>query len=59
MKNMKRILLKLSGEALAKTILKILKNPEKLQEMESCSKKIGIADACETIYMQVKKLTSK
>lgn len=49
----------LSGAVLVKNILSILENPEKLKQMEVCSKKIGIADACETIYDYVKKLTNK
>ena len=46
----------LSGEKLAEEIESVLKNPEELSAMRRCSEKIGIKDACSTIYNCVKKL---
>lgn len=40
----------LSGESLAEEINSVLKNTDALLDMQNCSKKIGITDACETIY---------
>ncbi|MBR2885752.1 MAG: hypothetical protein IKB93_13345 [Clostridia bacterium] len=40
----------LSGEKLADEISAVLENSEKLTKMQQCSRKIGITDACETIY---------
>lgn len=45
-----------SGERIAGEISAILKNKEALEKMQSSSRKIGIADACETIYNCVKEI---
>ena len=45
-----------SGERISEEISSILKNKETLAKMQSDSKKIGIADACETIYNYVKEM---
>lgn len=45
-----------SGEKIAGEISAILKNEEALEKMQSSSKKIGIADACETIYNCIKEI---
>ncbi len=49
----------LCGEKLNAEIDSILNNKDKLRKMRECSKKIGIVDACETIYKEVKKLVNK
>lgn len=45
-----------SGERISEEISSILKNKETLAKMQSDSKKIGIADACETIYNYIKEM---
>lgn len=45
-----------SGERISEEISSILKNKETLAKMQSDSKKIGIADACETIYNCIKEM---
>lgn len=45
-----------SGEKIAEEISAILKNAETLEKMQSSSRKIGIADACETIYNCIKEI---
>ena len=45
-----------SGKRIAEEIGDILKNQETLEKMQSSSRKIGIADACETIYNCVKEI---
>ncbi len=45
-----------SGERICEEISSILKNKETLAKMQSDSKKIGIADACETIYNYIKEM---
>lgn len=45
-----------SGKRVAEEIGDILKNQETLEKMQSSSRKIGIADACETIYNCVKEI---
>ena len=45
-----------SGKRISEEISSILKNKETLAKMQSDSKKIGIADACETIYNYVKEM---
>lgn len=47
----------LSGEKVVSEIQSILKERAVLQKMQLSSKKIGITDACETIYNCVKELT--
>ncbi len=45
-----------SGKRISEEISSILKNKETLAKMQSDSKKIGIADACETIYNYIKEM---
>ena len=45
-----------SGKRICEEISSILKNKETLAKMQSDSKKIGIADACETIYNYIKEM---
>lgn len=45
-----------SGKRVSEEISSILKNKETLAKMQSDSKKIGIADACETIYNYIKEM---
>ncbi len=45
-----------SGKRISEEIHSILKNKETLAKMQSDSKKIGIADACETIYNYIKEM---
>lgn len=45
-----------NGKRLSEEISSILKNKETLAKMQSNSKKIGIADACETIYNYIKEM---
>ncbi len=45
-----------SGKRIAEEISDILKNQETLGKMQSSSRKIGIADACKTIYNCVKEI---
>ena len=45
-----------SGEKIAGEISSILKSPALLEKMQSASRKIGIADACETIYNCIKEI---
>lgn len=45
-----------SGRRISEEISSILKNKETLAKMQSDSKKIGIADACETIYNYIKEM---
>lgn len=45
-----------NGERIAGEISAILKNKEVLEKMQSDSRKIGIADACETIYNCIKEI---
>ena len=45
-----------SGIRISEEISSILKNKETLAKMQSESKKIGIADACETIYNHIKEM---
>ena len=45
-----------SGRKICEEISSILKNKETLAKMQSNSKKIGIADACETIYNYIKEM---
>ncbi len=45
-----------SGKRISEEISSILKNKETLAKMQSNSKKIGIADACETIYNYIKEM---
>ncbi len=46
----------LSGETLLEQINAVLKSKDVLLKMQKDSKKIGIADACSTIYSQIKKI---
>mgnify|MGYP003290943384 CR=1 FL=1 len=46
----------LSGQRLAEEIGTVLKNTDKLKKMQQCSKKIGITDACETIYNCIREI---
>ncbi len=46
----------LSGKTLSDAIASVLGNRETLAKMQKDSKKIGITDACETIFSEVKKL---
>ncbi len=46
----------LSGETLLKEITDVLNNEATLLKMQKDSKKIGITDACETIYQLIKKI---
>lgn len=45
-----------NGKRISEEISSILKNKETLAKMQSNSKKIGIADACETIYNYIKEM---
>ena len=45
-----------SGKRISDEIASILKNQESLEKMRASSKKIGIVDACETIYNNIKKI---
>jgi len=45
-----------SGKRIHDEIDSILENKETLAKMQSDSKKIGIIDACETIYTSIKKI---
>ena len=45
------------GERIAEEILSVLSDKSNLQKMKEASAKIGITDACETIYNCIKELT--
>lgn len=45
-----------TGERIASEIKNILADKDKLKKMQSASKKIGITDACETIYKSIKEI---
>ncbi len=49
----------LNGESLRSAVEAVVSNPQALQKMRECSKKIGITDGGEAIYRQLKKITSK
>lgn len=49
----------LSGEKITEKIKGILKEKSLLKEMQLASKKIGITDACETIYRLIKEIARK
>ena len=46
----------LSGETLSREILAVLTSRDAFEKMKKNSKNIGIADACSTIYSQIKKI---
>ena len=46
----------LTGERLSCEIMAVLENGQKLRKMQECSKKIGITDACSTIYKCIKEI---
>lgn len=46
----------LTGDVLAGKINSILGDRKVLSDMQRCSKKIGISDACETIYKNIKEI---
>lgn len=45
-----------SGERIHQEISSVLANAETLKKMQADSKKIGVTDACETIYENIKKI---
>ena len=45
-----------SGKRVADEIGKVLSDSDNLKKMQESSKKIGISDACETIYKCIKEL---
>lgn len=45
-----------TGERIANEIKNILSDKEKLKKMQKASQKIGITDACETIYKSIKEI---
>lgn len=46
----------LSGDRLSEEVGAVLQNTDELKKMQECSRKIGIQNACETIYDCIKKL---